>query len=143
MHKIGQSGALLGRTLRPLLKVGLPLMKNVLELLAKSVLIPLGLTAASATDAAIHKKMFGLGMTTLKISNEEMSDIMKLVKSLDESGLLIKGVSEKTQNEAKEQKGEFLGILLRTLSTSLLGKLVTGKGVMRAGEDIIRAGQDF
>ena len=95
MHKIGQSGEFLVRILRPLLKIGLPLMKNVLEPLAKSVLIPLRLTAASATDAAIHKKMFGSGMTTLKISNEEMSDIMKLVKSLDESGLLIKGVSEK------------------------------------------------
>ena len=59
-------------------------MKNILEPLAKSVLIPLGLTvAALAADAAIHKKMLGLGMTTLKISNEEMSDIMKTVKSLE------------------------------------------------------------
>ena len=64
MHKIVQSGGLLGRLLGPLLKTGLPLMKNVLKPLAKSVLIPLGLpVAASATDAAIHKKMFGSGMT--------------------------------------------------------------------------------
>ena len=64
MHKIGQSGGLLGRLLGPLLKTGLSLMKNVLKLVAKSVLIPLGLTAASATDAAIHKKMFGSGIIT-------------------------------------------------------------------------------
>ena len=70
-------------------------MKNVLKPLAKSVLIPLGLTAsASVTDAAIHKKIFGSGVTTLIISNEEMNDIMKIVKPLEESGLLIKGISQ-------------------------------------------------
>ena len=79
----------------PLLKTGSPLMKNVLKPLAKSVLILLGLTAtASAKDAAIHKKMFGSVNTTLIISNEEMNHIMKIIKSLEESGLLIKGVSE-------------------------------------------------
>ena len=78
MHKIGQSGGFLGRLLGPLLKTGLPLIGNVLKPLAKSVLIPLGLTAAtSATDAAIHKKMFGSGNTTLISFNEEMIDIMK------------------------------------------------------------------
>ena len=67
----------------PLLKTGLPLVGNVLKTLAKSVSIPLELTAAaSATDAAIHKKMFGSGVTTLTISNEEMNDNMKTVKSL-------------------------------------------------------------
>ena len=101
MHKIGQSGGFLGRLLGLLLKTGLPLIKNVLKPLPKSVLIPLELTAAaSATDAAIHKKMFGSGKTTL-ISNEEMNDIMKIVKSLEESGLLIKGVSKTIKNEAK------------------------------------------
>ena len=71
-------------------------MKNVLKTLAKSVLIPLGLTeVASVTDATIHKKMSGSGMTLLIISNEEMSDIKKIVKSLEESGLLIKGVRKK------------------------------------------------
>ena len=92
LHKIVQSGGFLGRLLRPLLKPGLPLIGNVLKPLTKSdlVLIPLGLTlAASATDAGIHKKMFGSGFTTLIFSNEEMNDIMKIVKSLDESGLLI------------------------------------------------------
>ena len=100
MHKIRQTGGFLGRRLGP--KTGLSLMKDVLKPLAKSVLIPLGLTAAaSATDAAIHKKMFGSGMTTLIILNEEINDIMKIVKSVEESGLLKKGVSETIKNEAK------------------------------------------
>ena len=91
-------------------------MKHVLKLLALS----LGLTvAASATGAAIHKKMFGSGNTSLKVSN----DIIKIVKLLEESDLLIKGVSETSKNEAKEQKGGFLGILLGTLVASLLENL--------------------
>ena len=94
MHKIGQSGGFLGRLLGPLLKTGLPLIGNVLKPLAKSVLIPLGLTAAaSATDAAIHKKIFRAGFTTLIISNEEMEDAMKIVKPPEDSSLLIKGDS--------------------------------------------------
>ena len=83
MHKIGQSRGFLG-TLEPFLKSGLSLMKNVHKPLAKSVLIPL------LTVAGIQKKMFGPGMATLIISNEEINDIMKIVKSLEESGLLIK-----------------------------------------------------
>ena len=84
----------------------MPLIGNVLKPLAKSVLIPLGLTAAAAaaaaaTDAAIHKKMFGCGTTTLIISNEKMNGIMKIIKSLEESGLLIKGVSQTIKNEVK------------------------------------------
>ena len=72
LHKKGESGRLLGCLLGPLPKTGLPLIGNVLKTLAKSVLIPLGLTAsASATDAAIHKKMFGSGTTTLIISYEK------------------------------------------------------------------------
>ena len=103
LHKIGQSGGFLGRLLGPLLKTGLPLIGNVLKPLAKSVLIPLELIAsASATDAAIHEKMFGSGthpsdfikQTTLIISNEEINDVMKIVKFLEKSGLLLKGVSE-------------------------------------------------
>ena len=94
-------------------------MKNVLEPLAKSILIPLGFTAAAAAaaaaDAAIHKKTFGSGMTALIISNQEMNDIMKIVKSLEESGLLIKGIGKTIKNEVKEQKGVFLGMLLCTL----------------------------
>ena len=80
--------------IRPLLKVGLPLMKNVIQPLAKSVLIPLGLTSvASAADAGIYEKNLGSGTTTLIISNEEMEEIMKIVKSLEDSSLLLKIVS--------------------------------------------------
>ena len=83
---------------------GLPLMKNIIICLAKSVLIPLGLTAAATTDVAIRKKIFGWGMTALIISNEEMENIMKVVKSLEESDLLIEGISKTIENEAKEFK---------------------------------------
>ena len=72
-----------------------------------------------------------------------MNDIMKIVKSLEESWLLIKGVSEIIKNEAKEQKGEFFGMLLGTLGASVLGNLVAGKGIIRAGESTSRADQDF
>ena len=82
--------------------------------------------------------MFGSGVTTLIISNEEMNDIMKIVKFLEESGLLIKGVGETIKNETKEQKGGFLGMLLATLGASLLGNLLTGKGTIEAGEGTIR-----
>ena len=101
-----QSGGFLDRLLGPLIKTGLPLMQNAIKPLAKSVLIPLGLTAAaSAADAGIHKKILGSrNTTTLIISNDEMEDIIKIVKSLEDSGLLLKGVSETVQNEAKEQK---------------------------------------
>ena len=145
-----QSGGFLGRLLGPLLKTGLPLIKNVIKPLAKSVFIPLGLTAAaSAADAGIHKKILGSGnTTTLIISNDEMEDIIKIVKSLEDSGLLLKRVTETDQNEVKEQKGGFLSMLLVTLGASLLGNLLTGravngagkgKGINRAGEGIVRA----
>ena len=88
LHKIGQSEGFLNRLLGILLKNGWPLLGNVLKPLAKSVLIPLGLTAvSSATDAAIHKKIFGSAMKTLIASKEEMNDIMKILKSLEESSL--------------------------------------------------------
>ena len=108
LHKIGQSGGFLGKLLGPLLKTGLPLIENILKLLAKSVLMPLALTAAaSATDATIHKKVLESGLhsldlasrvTTLIMLNEEMNNVMKIVKSLEESALLIKGVGETIKN---------------------------------------------
>ena len=82
----------------------------------------------------------GSGNTTLIISNDEMKGITKVVKSLEDSGLLLKGVSETVQNEAKEQKGGFLSMLLGTLGASLLGNILAGKGINRAGEGIARAG---
>ena len=133
--------------LEALLKTGLPLMKNLLKPLAKNLLI---LTAAeTAPDTVIHKEMFGYGcrpsdsaprMTTLIINNKEVNDIMKIVKSLEKPGLIIKGVNETVKNKVKEQKGRFIGMLLGTLGARLLGDLLKDKGIIRAGEDTIRAG---
>ena len=109
-----QSGGFLGRLLGPLLKTGSPSTKNVMKLL-------------------------GSGTTTLIISNDEMKDIIRIVKSLEDSGLLLKGVSETIQNEAKEQKGGFLSMLLGTLDAILLGNILSGQGINRTGEGVIRA----
>ena len=133
----GFLGNLLGKLAGPLMKVAMPLAKNVLA--------TLGLSAAmSAIDGSIKKKMLGSGATTLIISSDEMDDILKIVKSLENSGVLLKGVSETIQHEAKEQRRGFLSILLGTLGASLLGdvlsKGLSGKGVIRAGEGTIRAG---
>ena len=170
LSKMIQPGGFLGRLLGPLLKTGLLLTKNVIKPVAKSVLIPLELTAAaSAADAGTHKKFLGSGhrplssashnnTTALIISNDEMKDIIKIVKYLEDSGLLLKGVSETVQNEAREQKEGFLSMLLGTLGASLLGNILAGKvviatsqgqGINRtekgrgkntAGECVVRAG---
>ena len=100
-----QSGGFLGKLLRPLLKTGSPLIENVITPLAKSVLIPLGLTVeASAGDAGIHQKILGSGNTTLVISNKDMEDLINIVKSLEDSGLLLKGATETVQNEVKAKR---------------------------------------
>ena len=127
-----QSGGFLSKLLSklagPLMKVAMPLAKNVLA--------PLGLTAAmSAIDGSIQKKMHGSGATKLIIENEDMNDIMKIIEALENSGILLKGVSKTTKNETKEQKGGFLSMLLGTLGASLLGSLFSaGKRIVRAGE---------
>ena len=96
---MGQSGRFLGRRLGPLLRTGLPLIGNIFKSLAESILLPIGSTAAaSATDAATHRKMFRAGTTALMICNKEMNDIMKIVKSLEESGLLMKGAKQSKLN---------------------------------------------
>ena len=87
--------------------------------------------------------MIRSGTTILAISSEEMHDIMKIVKSFEEYGLLTKDVSETINNEAKEQKGEIISMLLGTFGGSLSGNLLTGKGIIRAFEDTIRASQNF
>ena len=117
-------------------------MKSAIKPLAKSVLVSLGLTAvASAADAGIHKKILGSGHnnTTLIISNDEMDDILIIVKSLEDSGVLLKGVSETTQNEANKQRGGFLSMLLGTLGASLLSDLLkknlSGIGT---GEELVK-----
>ena len=80
-------------------------------------------------------------ITTLIISNDEMKDIIKIVKSLKDSGLLVEGVSETIQNEAKEQKGGFLSMLLGTLGASSLGNILASKGINKAGRGINRVGE--
>ena len=147
LSKMIQSGGFLDKLLCQLLKTRLPLMKSGIKPLAKIVLIPLVLKAAAAADAAIHKKILGSGHnnnnTTLIISNNEMDHVLKIIKSLEDSGVLLKGVSETFQHEAKEQRGGFLSMLLGTLGASLLGDILSkglsGKGVIRAGERTIRA----
>ena len=125
-----QKGGFL-RLLAPLLKSGLPLLKSVIKPFGM-----LGLTAAaSATDATINKKILGSGNhTTLIISNDDMQDLLKIVKSLEDSSLLLDGITETVKNEVKEQKGVFLSMLLGTLGASLFGDLLTknlsGRGAM-------------
>ena len=137
IKKLIQSGGFLGKLLSklagPLMKVALPLAKNVLA--------PLGLTAAmSAIDGSIQKKIHGSGVKLI-IEQEDMND-MKIIEALENSGILLKGVSKTIENEAKEQRGDFLSMLLGTLVASLLGNLLTGgKGIMRAGDGIVRAGE--
>ena len=116
------------------MKVALPLAKNVLA--------PLGLTAAmSAIDGGIQKKIHGSGVKLI-IEQKDMKDIMKIIKVLENSCILLKGVSKAIKNETKEQRGRFLSMLLGTLGASLLGNLLTGgKGIMKAGDGIVRAGE--
>ena len=137
---------------RRLMTLGLPLIKTELTSLAKSVLIPLALSAGmSAADAAIQKKLYGsdcpsdlaLLKTALIISNEELEDKKKIVKSLEESGLLIKRINKKIKNETKVQKGRFFLMLLGALATIILGNALTGKTEKRTGKRVIRVGQNF
>ena len=105
-------------------------MKNVIKPLAKSVLIPLELTAAaSAADAGIQKKLLGSGTTTSIISNEEVNDVMEIVQALEDAGISLKGVTKTIKNKTKEQKGGFLSMLLGTV-----------RGTVRAGEGTTTAG---
>ena len=114
------------------MKVAMPLAKNVLA--------PLGLTAAmSAIDGSIQKKIHGSGVKL--IIEEDIQDIIKIIKELENSDILLKGVSKTIENEIKEQRGGFLSMLMGTLGASLLGNLLTGKGIMRAGDGIVRAGE--
>ena len=126
-------GKLLSKLAGPLIKVAMPLAKNVLA--------PLGLTAAmSAIDGSIKKKIHGSGVKLI-IEQEDRNDIIKVIEALENSGILLKGVTKTIENETKEQRGEFLSMLLGTLGASLLGNLLTGgKGIMCAGDGKLRAG---
>ena len=102
LHKVGQPAGFLGRFVGTLLKTGLSLIGNIFKPFTKSVLIPSGsIAAATATDRFIYKKVFRSGTKTI-IFNEEMNYIIKIVKFLEESSLLIKDVSETIKHEAKE-----------------------------------------
>ena len=123
-------------------------LRFLAPLLLAPAIKPLGMlgvsAAASATDAAINQKIHGSGNhTTLIISNDDMQHLLKIVKSLEDSGILLDGITETVKNEVKGQKGGFLSMLLGTLRASLLGDLLTkklsGRGVIRAGEGTIRA----
>ena len=137
IKKLIQSGGFLGKLLSKL--VG-PLMKAAMPL-AKNVLTPLGLTAAmSAIDGGIQKKMRGEEIK-LVTEQEDMNDIIKIIEALENSGILLKGVSKTIENETKEQRGGFLSMFLGTLGASLLGNLLSGKGIVRADDGIVRAGK--
>ena len=118
----GFLGSLLSKLAGPLMEVAIPLAKNVLA--------PLGITAI---DAGIQKKIHGSDSTTLIISNEEMNDIMKIVQGLEDSNILLKGITKRIKNETKEQKGGFLIMLLGTLDANLLGNVLVGQGIVRSG----------
>ena len=127
-------------------------MKNVLKSSAKNFLLPFGLSSGiSAVDSAIQKEIYGsnrpsdsaLRTTALIISNEEMEYITKIVKSLEESGLLIQEINKITKTKTKEQKDGFLSVLLGTLAASILGNALAGRGIVKAGQDIITAGENF
>ena len=119
----------------------MPLLKSVIKPLSM-----LGLTdVASAIDAAKSKKNLGSGgHTTLIISNDDIQDLLKIVKSLENRGILLDGITETVKNEFKEQKSGFLSMLLGAFGDSSLGDLLTkslsGRGVIREGEGTIRAG---
>ena len=90
----------------------------------------------------VYKKNNGSGATKLIIENKDMNDIMIIIEALENSSILLKGVTKTIENQTKEQRGGFLSMLLGTLGASLLGNLLTGgKGIVRAGEGIIRAGE--
>ena len=130
IKKLIQSGGFLDKSLS---KLAGPLMKVAMSL-AKNVLAPLGLTAAmSAIDGGIQKNIRGEGIKLI-IEQEDMNDIIKIIQALENSGILLKGVSKTIDNETKEQRGGFLSMLLGTLGASLLGNLLSGKGIVRAGE---------
>ena len=115
------------------MKVAMPLAKNVLA--------PLGLTTAmSAINGSIQKKVHGSGVRLI-IEQEDMNDIIKTIEALENSGILLKGVTKTIENETKEQREGFLSMLLGTLRANLLGNLLSGKGLTRAGEGIVRAGE--
>ena len=120
------------------------LLSKIAGPLAINILAPLGITApTSAIDAGILKKIHGSGATTLIISNEEMNDILKIVEALEDSNILLKGITKIIENDTKEQNGGFLGMLLGTLGASLLGNMLRAYYGNKEGKGMLRAGYGF
>ena len=129
ISKIIQSEQFLGSSLSklagPLMKVAVPLARNILA--------PLEITAAvSAVHAEIQKKVHGSGTTTSIISNEEINNVMKFVQVLEDSNILLKRITKAIENKTKERNAGFLGMLLGASGASLLVNMLTEKGILRA-----------
>lgn len=134
LHKVTQEGGFLGSTLSKFL---VPLAQNVLG--------PLGITtAASAIDGAIQNKMHGRGILnndnddndydiSISIKEKELKDILKIMKSIEENGVFIEGISDTVKQKVNKQKGGLLSLLLGTLASSILGNILSGKGWYRSG----------
>ena len=129
-----------GINIGTLMKAGLPLIKNIIKPLAKSLPVPLRLTAAAPPPDASFLQIILVSRTTpLTISNKEKEDIKKIIRYFEEFDLLIHYVSKRIKNETSEEKGGFLGTLLCRLDTSLLVTMLTRKGVIKTGERVIQA----
>ena len=137
INKMIKEGGNLDKLLMSFLR---KLIKSAISL-GKNILAPFEVSAAmSATDAAIQKKMYGSGNTTLIISDDDMNGMIKIVKALEEHDILLKGITKTIKNETKEQKGGCLSMPLGTLSASLLGNLLSGQGLYRTGYGMYRTG---
>ena len=124
IQSVGFLESLLSKLPGPLMKVAVPLAKNMLG--------PLGIIAAVSAINAELKKNHVSGTATLIVSNTEMNDMIKIVQALEDSNILLKAVTKTIKNETKEQKGRLLGMLLGTLGASLLRNILAGKGIVRA-----------
>lgn len=137
LHKVTQEGGFLGSTLSKFL---VPLAQNVLG--------PLGITtAASAIDGTIQNKMHGRGILnndnddndydiSISIKEKELKDILKIMKSIEENGVFIEGISDTVKQKVNKQKGGLLSLLLGTLASSILGNILSDKGWYRSGYDV-------
>ena len=131
----GNLGRLLMTFLPKLIKPAISIGKNILA--------PLRLSAAmSATDAAFERKMYGSGNKTLMISNNDLNDLIKITTALEEHDILLNGMSKTIKNKIKKQEGGFSSMLLGTLGASLLGNLLTGKGLYRTGQGMYTQNKD-
>ena len=138
MNKILKEGGNLGR----LLMSFLPKLIKPAFSIGKNILASLGLSAAmSTTDASIQKKMYGSGNTISIISNDDLDDLIKIVTALEEHDILLKGTSKIIKNNTKKQEGGFLSMLLGIFGASLIGNLLSGKGLYRTGKGMYRTGQ--